>query len=395
MGVDRLLSSGAYRSLLGLRLAMLSNQSAVTSTLAYTVRELLDRGVKVEYVLSPEHGFWAEYYAGEEFPDAYDRTLGVTVRSIYGRRAEGSGFDALRDVDGVIVDIQDVGVRFYTYVSALLETMDHSARYGTNKVVVLDRPNPLGCLAVEGPYLEAEYRSYVGYYDVPLRYGLTLGELAILYNSEANLGLDLEVVKMEGYHRSMDAMDLDAPWVPPSPAIPDRETVFTYPSLALLEGTNVSEGRGTYSPFKLFGAPFIDPPKLAARLNSLRLPGVAFRPTYFMPRHSKFSGQRCGGVYVHVLQRRVVRVVELGLRVLEAIYELYPEGLVFLRAGDKFYLDLLLGTSRARRSLVGGRLNEYLESLASGVREFRERAREAFLYPHGFGPDAGARGRSL
>lgn len=385
LGIDRFLEGGTYRRFTGLKLAVLTNQSAVTSSYSYSVTELRSRGLNVAYVLAPEHGFWIEYHAGEDVESYHDSSLGLYVQSIYGRgRVEG--YRVLGEVDAVLVDIQDVGVRFYTYVTALLETMDYAAKYGVSTVVVLDRPNPLGCHIVEGPLLESDYRSYVGYYPIPLRYGLTLGELALYYNSARGLGLDVEVVPVVGYSRSMDILDVGTPWVPPSPAIPDRETVFTYPAVALLEGTNVSEGRGTYTPFKVFGAPFVDPTKLAAKLNSARIAGVVFRPTYFRPRFSKYSGQRCGGVFIHVVDRKAVKVVSLGMHILRAIYELYPDRLEFARSNGRLYTDLLLGTSKGREAVMSGRINEFLEYASDSVRDFLEQVRFVKLYPNREGP---------
>ncbi len=379
LGVDRFLAEGTYRKFIGLKLVVLTNQSAVTSGLTYTITELRDRGINVVCVLAPEHGFWAEYYEGEKVPSTYEESLGLHVRSIYGRE-RGESYRVLDEADGVIVDIQDVGVRFYTYVSALFETMDYAAKYGVPNVVVLDRPNPLGAYVMEGPLLQDEYRSYVGYYRIPLRFGLTLGELARYYNLVENLGLEVTVVPLAGYSRFMDILDLDVPWVPPSPAIPDRETVITYPSIALLEGTNISEGRGTYTPFKVFGAPFIDPFKLASKLNSAKLAGVIFRPTYFRSRYSKYLGQKCGGVFVHVVDRKAVRVVRLGLQILRAIYELYPENLVFTTSNGKFYTDLLLGTAKGREAVISGEIEEFLQYASDSVKDFEEQARTAMIY---------------
>ncbi len=380
LGVDRFLGEGIYRRFIGLKLAVLTNQSAVTSSYSYSVTEIKNRGVSIVYVLAPEHGFWTEYHAGEEVGSYYDSTLELYVKSVYGRE-RGEGYRILNEVDAVLVDIQDVGVRFYTYVTALLETLDYAARYGVSSVVVLDRPNPLGCYTVEGPLLEGEYRSYVGYYPIPLRYGFTLGELALFYSSVRGLDLDVVVVPMVGYSRFMDVLDVGAPWAPPSPAIPDRDTVFTYPSLALLEGTNVSEGRGTYTPFKVFGAPFIEPSRLAAKLNSMKLAGVVFRPTYFRPRFSKYSNQRCGGVFIHVVDRKVVEVVSLGLHLLRAIYELYPDHLEFTESGGVPYIDLLLGTSKGRDAVISGDIKGFLEYVSESIRDFREQAKSSVLYP--------------
>ncbi|MEM1623478.1 MAG: DUF1343 domain-containing protein [Sulfolobales archaeon] len=377
LGIDRFLSEGLYRSLREHRIAVLSNQSAVTSRITYSVNELKSRGLDVEFVLVPEHGYWGLGDPGEVFEDAYDSVLGLPTRSIYGRE---EGFRALSEVDAVVIDIQDLGVRFYTYVTAVLQTLEYASRYGVSRVVVLDRPNPLGCSTTEGPILRSSYRSYVGYSELPVRYGLTIGELSLYYNAEKSLGLDVSVVAMLNYSRSLDIGDLGLPWVPPSPAIPDKETVFTYPSLALLEGTNVSEGRGTYTPFKVLGAPFIHPEELSRRLNSLNIPGVVFRPAYFKPKFSKYSGSTCGGVFVHVVERKRLRVTKLGLSVLRALYELYPEHLTFTKTDGRFYVDLLLGSHDWWNAVTGGEVDEFVSAADEESERFKESVKNYALY---------------
>ncbi|MCS7099729.1 MAG: DUF1343 domain-containing protein [Sulfolobales archaeon] len=377
LGVDRFLSEGLYRGLAGRRIAVLCNQSSLTSQLTCGVCEFRGRGLNVEYVLVPEHGFWGLGDAGEPVPSYYDPVLRVPVRSVY---PGVEGFDVLDEVDAVLVDIQDVGIRFYTYVSAALQVLEEASRCGVSEVLVLDRPNPLSGSVLEGPVLRSDFRSYVGYCEIPLRYGLTLGELSLYYNSERRLGLDLRAIPMLNYSRSLDVLDLDTHWVPPSPAIPDRETVFTYPSLALLEGTNVSEGRGTYTPFKIFGAPFVEPEKLCGRLNSMKIPGVLFRPTYFKPRYSKYSNSVCGGAFVHVINRKVVEVVKLGLGVLKALYELYSDKLEFAKTSGRFYVDLLLGTPNWRSAVMSGDLEEFVSAAREEAGRFRESAKPFILY---------------
>jgi len=377
LGVDRFLSEGLYRSFREFKVAMLSNQSAITSRITYSIDELRGKGLDIKFVLVPEHGYWGVGDPGEVFGDAYDDILNMLTRSIYGRE---EGFKALSEVDAVIIDIQDVGVRFYTYVTAVLQTLEHSSRYGVSRVIVLDRPNPLGGSVAEGPILRSNCRSYVGYFELPVRYGLTLGELSLYYNDERGLGLDISVVSMSGYSRLLDAVDLGITWVPPSPAIPEKETVFTYPSIALLEGTNVSEGRGTYTPFRVFGAPFVNPRRLSEELNSLGIPGVLFRPTYFKPKTSKYSGTTCGGVFVHVTHRKVLRVFKLGLSILRTLYELYPEHLVFTKAGNGLYLDLLLGTTDWRDAVIHGRLSEFVAASEEEAERFKESVKPYILY---------------
>lgn len=374
LGVDRFLSEGLYRSFAGQKLAVLSNQSAVTSHLTYSATELRSRELDVRYVLVPEHGFWGTGDPGEVFGDTYDEVLGLPTKSVYLRE---EGFSVLRDVDAVIIDIQDLGVRFYTYVTAVLQTLENASRYGVSRVVVLDRPNPLNASVTEGPVLRGDCRSYVGYYEIPLRYGLTLAELSLYYNAERSLGLDIFVVSMLNYSRMLDVLDLGLPWIPPSPAISDKETVFTYPSIALLEGTNVSEGRGTYTPFRVFGAPFVDPKRLSSRLNSQRISGVIFRPTYFKPKFSKHSGSVCGGVFVHATQRKNLKVTNLGLSILQVLYELYSEYITFTKAGGRLYIDLLLGVPGWKDAVLGGELDEFLSAAEEESKQFQD-----FVKPH-------------
>ncbi len=377
LGVDRFLSEGLYRSLREQKVAILSNQSAVTSHITYSVNELRSRGLDIEFVLVPEHGYWGLGDPGEVFEDTYDSVLGLVTRSIYGKE---EGFKSLSEVDAVVIDIQDLGVRFYTYVTAVLQTLEYASRYGVSKVVVLDRPNPLGCWVTEGPILKSSYRSYVGYSELPVRYGLTIGELSLYYNAEKSLGLDVSVVTMLNYSRSLDIGDLGLPWVPPSPAISDRETVFTYPSLALLEGTNVSEGRGTYTPFKVLGAPFIHPEELSRRLNSLNVPGIVFRPTYFKPKFSKYSGSTCGGVFVHVIERKSLRVTRLGLSILRTLYELYPDHLTFTKTDGMFYVDLLLGGHDWWSVVTSGELDDFVSAADEESEKFKESVKHYTLY---------------
>ncbi|MCX8185450.1 MAG: DUF1343 domain-containing protein [Sulfolobales archaeon] len=377
LGVDRFLSEGLYRRFTDKKLAVLCNQSAVTSHLTYSVSEFKSRGLDIRYVLAPEHGFWGLGGPGEQIADTYDWVLETPIKSIYTRE---EGFNVLEDVDVVLVDIQDLGVRFYTYVTAVLQTLEQASYRGVSEVVILDRPNPLGGSIFEGPVLRKEFKSYVGYLEMPLRYGLTLGELSLYYNMEKSLGLDIYVIYMLNYSRSLDIVDLGIQWIPPSPAIPDRETVFTYPSLALLEGTNVSEGRGTYTPFKVLGAPFINSRKLCDKLNSLKIPGVFFRPTYFKPMFSKHSNSVCGGVFAHVAKRKDVEVTALGVSILKTLYELYPDYIEFTEAGGRFYIDLLLGVSSWRDAVFSEGLRDFISTAREESESFRELVKPFILY---------------
>ena len=379
-GIDLFLESGEWRRYERDKVLVLTNISAVTSNLSYSIIELKKR-LNVLGVLAPEHGFWGIAQAGEEISHEYDVLLNLDVYSLYTRSREPV-LGILRESDVVIVDIQDLGLRHYTYVSALMDLMDLMSKTGVNKLIVLDRPNPLGAEVVEGPLIRPETRSYVGYYEIPIRYGATLAELAKLYNYERGLGLEIDVYPVRNWLRSMDFLDTNLQWIPPSPAIPTPETAFIYGSTVYLEATNISEGRGTYTPFRVFGAPFIDPFKLSEELNK-EISELRFRPTRFRPLFSKYSGEICGGAYVHLINRKSLRIFETGLKILSVIYRLYEKNFELLRSGDKIRLDLLTGDPEARKVVFGERsLKDYIVSLNDELKEYEERLNPHKIYKH-------------
>jgi uncharacterized protein YbbC (DUF1343 family) len=260
----------------------------------------------------------------------------------------------LDGVDVLVFNIQTVGVRFYTYITTLLYTMQAAAEHGL-AYVVCDRPNPIGGEILEGPVLQNGYESFVGPGPLPIRHGLTVGELARLYNEKWGVGCDLTVVPCAGWRREMWFDDTGMPWVPPSPAMPWPATAVVYPGTCLIEGTNLSEGRGTALPFHLLGAPWIDGPLLAEELNLLDLPGVRFHGVTFQPTADKWTGQRCGGVQLHVTDRMAFRPVTAALHILATIRSLYPGRFEFrASSGDESvaYIDLLTGTDGVRRGLL-------------------------------------------
>jgi len=380
-GVDVFLSEGIWREYLGKRIAIMSNTSGATSNLTYSVEELLSRGLNVEGVLAPEHGFWGIYHAGEPVPHMYDQYLGLNIYSLY-RSSMDLALELLEQCDVVIVDIQDLGLRFYTYISTLIDLLDIASKMGGKEVVILDRPNPLGGDIIEGPVARPELYSYVARYSIPLRHGATIGEIALLYNYEKNLGIYVRVIKNRGWRRNLDIIDFNIPWIPPSPAIPSPWSVYTYGVTAYLEGTNISEGRGTYNPFTLFGAPFIEPRRLCERLNREKsLEGLFLRPVYFKPMFSKYQGQVCGGAYIHIIDRRRVRILNVGLKILSTIHELYGESLELMRVGERYYIDQLIGDPRGRMVITGDLdLDDFSQAIEDGIRDYRERISHVMLY---------------
>jgi uncharacterized protein YbbC (DUF1343 family) len=299
-GLDQLLARP--KLVRGLRLGLIANPTAVTAELLHAAPALhRARGVRLAALFGPEHGVWADAQDLVEVEDTRDPVTGRPVFSLYGRTRVPTAA-MLSGVDALVFDVQDVGSRYYTFVSTMLHALEACAAHG-KALIVLDRPNPLGGDALDGNMLDAEYRSFVGLHPLLVRHGMTVGELALMFRAERNLDVDLRVVRMRGWTRSMFFEDTGLPWIVPSPNMPTVDTAFVYPGACLVEGTNLSEGRGTTRPFELVGAPWLDPWALARDLGRERLPGVSFRPVFFTPTFHKYAGRPCGGVQVHVTDR--------------------------------------------------------------------------------------------
>ncbi len=365
------------------RVGLISNASGVTHNLSSDVDALRRApNVQLAALFGPEHGF--DTLAADATPveSSVDPRTGLPVYSLYGD-ARKPATETLAGLDVLVFDIQSVGVRFYTYVTTLLYAMQAAAGQGL-AFVVCDRPNPIGGEIVEGPVLERGLESFVGPGPLPIRYGMTVGELARLYNEAWGVGCDLTVVPCAGWRRAMCFDDTGLPWVPPSPAMPWPSTALVYPGTCLIEGTNLSEGRGTALPFHHIGAPWIDGWEVARALNRLDLPGVRFRPVSFQPAADKWAGQRCGGVQLHVTDRRAFRPVTAGLHVVATVRSLYP-GKFAWREGienlDHVTIDLLTGTGKVRRALESGvSVVDLVASWADGLDQFVRASRAYLLY---------------
>lgn len=355
-GLERLLDEERWR-IRGQRIGLLVNQTSVDAALRPSLLTLTRApDVSVVAVFSPEHGLWGTHQDMEGVPSGRDPISGLPVRSLYGadEASLAPAVDALRDLDALVFDVQDVGARYYTFVYSLLHAMEVAALLPDVRVVVCDRPNPLGGRHVEGNLVTAGFESFVGRWPLPNRHGLTNGELARLFRTRH--ACRLEVVAMEGWRRDRWYEDTGLPWVAPSPNMPTPDTAAIYPGLCLLEGTNLSEGRGTTRPFETFGAPWLDALPFAERLNEAGLPGVRFRPTLFRPMFQKYAGVVCGGAQVHVVDREALRPVELGLTVIATARALAPghfrwrtEPYEFV--SDRLAIDLLAGTDAWRRGI--------------------------------------------
>jgi uncharacterized protein YbbC (DUF1343 family) len=343
-----MLRTGAERvaedpSLLGDgRFGLITNFTGVLPDLRLTSTALLAAGVNLVALFGPEHGLTGTAQAGESESATVDPETGLPVFDTYLK--QGAELDRLIEeasIDALIFDIQDLGVRFYTYIWTMYDCLQAAARTG-RRFIILDRPNPLGGLVVEGPNLQPGFESFVGRAPIPLRHGLTAGELGRQFQGQC------EVVPMTGWSRSDDAWTLDQPWIPPSPNMPTRDCALVYPGMGLFEGTNLSEGRGTTRPFETIGAPYLDA-RLAPALRERQLPGVAFRGTWFKPVFSKYAGQVLPGVQVHVVDRAEFAPVRTALVMLQTLRELYPDDLAF-----RPELDRLWGSDSLRKALVAG-----------------------------------------
>lgn len=385
-----------------MRVGLIANPTSLDRSLTSTVERLRARSDFVLAALyAPEHGVRGEAQAGEYVPFHYDEHLGLPVHSLYGQSEEKrAGFmtdidatmraydtrpagkvitaDMLKGVDALMFDLQDVGTRVYTYVATMAYAMEAAAS-ARLPFVVLDRPNPVNGVTMEGPILDYPAQSsFIGLYPVPLRHGMTAGELARLFNDcYLPRKAALTVVPMRGWRREAWYDDTRLHWVLPSPNLPTLDAATVYPGQVMLEGTTLSEGRGTTKPFELFGAPWLDGYVLARELNSLKLPGVRFREAWFTPTFSKFRGERCGGCQLHVLNRKAYRPVLTSLAVLQVVKALAGTKLQFHSA----YFDHVLGTAAVRAALERG---ESLENLAAicdvGLDEFARRREQYLLY---------------
>lgn len=382
-GLDRFLRTADTKR--GRRVALLANQTSVTGDLAYSWDALRGRGLDLVRVFSPEHGIFA--VEQDQAPVREQRLAGCELVSLYGSSAESlvPPAGSLDDIDLVLFDIQDVGARYYTYVNTMALFM--RALSGRDiEFAVLDRPNPLGGSDVEGPPLTRGYESFVGVFDIPVRHGLTAGELARLWRKEQRLDINLTVVPMEGWSRDMFFDETALPWVPPSPNMPTLATALVYPGMCLLEGTNLSEGRGTTTPFEIAGAPFADSARLAECINSMGLPGAHFRPVSFRPTFNKFAGTICNGVYFHVTDRRAYLPFLTGVAFVKVMRDIHGGDITFPHGVYEFNdahpaFDLLAGGAGIREMILAGeKLDDIRASWRESEREFAERRREFLLY---------------
>jgi uncharacterized protein YbbC (DUF1343 family) len=359
-GLD-VLAAGRFRALRGLRLGLVCNPTSVDRRLRHAADLLASApGVRLAALFGPEHGIRGEAPYMAAVGDEVDRRTGLPVRSLYGETAPSlrPTTGQLQGLDALVFDLQDVGARWYTYQATMMLCLEAAAGAGI-AFWVLDRPNPIGGLAVEGPALRAGFESFCGLHDLAVRHGMTVGELARLFRAERELPVALTVLPCRGWRRGMHQRETGLPWVLPSPNMATPETALVYPGMCLLEGTNLSEGRGTARPFELFGAPWLDAHRLVEALEAERLPGARFRPASFVPTFDKHAGQRCAGAELVVADREAFRPFRTGVAVVAAARAQDParfrwrtEPYEFTEGVPAF--DLLCGSSRERLAIEGG-----------------------------------------
>lgn len=366
----------------GRRVGLVTHAAAVTHNFVSSADALIRNNVRVTALFGPEHGFDGAGADATAIDDAVDAHTGLPVYSLYGVYKE-PGAEMLANVDVLVFDMQDAGSRFYTFISTLDYILRAAEKFG-KPVIVLDRPNPINGIQIEGPLVDAGLESFISHIPVPIRHGLTTGELARFIAQFRRRDVELQIIPMRGWERGMWFDETGMPWIPLSPGMPRFETTVVYPGMCLLEGTNVSEGRGTALPFETCGAPWLDGHALADALNALDLPGARFRAHAFTPTDSKYRGVKCRGIQLHVTDRAAFRPVDTGLHVLAACCEQNPEHLNFLATsweGAPPHLDLLAGTARVREGLLA---NIPVDEIAADwhhiTNEFAARAAFARLY---------------
>ncbi|MCM3028079.1 DUF1343 domain-containing protein [Bacillus safensis] len=375
-GIETLLSSN-LSWLKGKRIGLITNPTGIDANMKSSVDLLFEHpNIKLTALYGPEHGVRGDAQAGEGVESYTDGKTGLPVYSLYGKTRKPTP-EMLKNVDVLLFDIQDVGARYYTYIYTMAYAME-AAKENNIPFVVLDRPNPIGGLKVEGPVLEPEHASFVGLYPIPLRHGMTTGELANLFNKEFHINADVTVVKMKNWKRSMTFDDTKLPFVLPSPNMPTVDSTFVYPATGLIEGTNVSEGRGTTKPFELIGAPYINSSELSDHLNQLKLKGVQFRPVSFTPTFSKHTGTLSHGVQLYVTDRSSFEAVKTGLSIIKTIHDLYPNDFQFLQTGS---FDKLIGNGWIKEEInKGTSVKHIMKRYHHDLKTFEKKRKKYLIY---------------
>ncbi len=385
LGLEKVLNE-QKNFLKSLRIGLICNQASVNHRFQHAA-DLFFENDKLNLVslFGPQHGMRGDVQDNMvETSHIIDKSTKLPIYSLYSETRQPTE-EMLSSIDALVFDLQDVGGRVYTFIYTMANAMRACAKFG-KKMFVLDRPNPIGGLSVEGNFLEKGHESFVGQFPIPMRHGLTVGELAKLFNKEFNINCELKVITMNNWERKDFYDETDAPWVMPSPNIPTVDTTVVFPSTVYFEGTQVSEGRGTTRPFEIVGAPYIDSKEFADALSSIKLPGVIFRAINFLPTFQKHSNQRCGGIFLHITERDSFEPVITGLAMVKTIYELYPNDFKWKDTPyeyefDRNPFDVIAGTTKIREMIEKGKsIDEIKLSWKKDVKGFNEIREKYFLY---------------
>ncbi len=369
------------------RIGLLCNQASVDKNLRHASELILQKSLKLNVgcFIGPQHGIRGEKQDNMiESNDFTDPKTQLPVYSLYGASRKPTP-QILKELDTFVIDLQDIGCRIYTFMYTLLYCMEAAKAHG-KKVVVLDRPNPIGGTHVEGNILNMKFASFVGLFPMVTRHGMTLGELALMFNEELKIHCDLEIIPVKKWKRNLYSESWGRQWVPPSPNIPVAESALTFPGTVHFEGTHISEGRGTSMPFLYLGAPFINADTLADKMNRLKLPGIYFRAIYFQPTFHKGKDQVCGGVHFHVLDRKKFNAFESGIHLLSMISKLYPEFFKWKQPPyeyetEKMPIDLIAGTDELRMIIDSHQsIKKFLEKSREDARAFMKIRKPYLIY---------------
>lgn len=373
------------RELIGARTGLVVHPASVNKDLHHAVDLFLkSKKFRLKAFFGPQHGIRGETQDNMiEWEGFRDQKTGLPVYSLYGETRKPHP-SMLKDIDVMVIDVQDVGARYYTFIWTMELCMQACHEAG-KAIIILDRPNPIGGRLTEGPVLDTAYASFVGQRRMPVRHGMTIGEIGSYLQNEFYPSLAFHVVAMQGWKREMWFDNTGLPWVMPSPNMPTLDTAVVYPGMCLLEGTNLSEGRGTTRPFEIFGAPFIDPEALVKRLAGFELSGVIFRPTYFQPSFQKHAGKLCGGAQMHVTNREKFKPFKTGVAIIKAINDLYPGHFKWKQPPYEYEtiklpIDILAGTDRLRKDIEKGKSLQEMETWWEQQRlEFNRKVRKKYL----------------
>ncbi|MGI8494077.1 MAG: exo-beta-N-acetylmuramidase NamZ family protein [Pyrinomonadaceae bacterium] len=385
LGIEKVLTD-QVSAVKNLKVGLICNQASVNHQFRHSADMFFEhQDINLKALFGPQHGIRGDVQDNMvETGHSIDKLTGLPIYSLYSETRDPTE-EMLSGIDALVFDLQDVGCRVYTFIYTMANAMRACAKFG-KKMLVLDRPNPIGGLEVEGNILQKGHESFVGMYPIPMRHGLTVGELAKYFNSEFDINCELEVITMDNWERKDFYDETDAPWVMPSPNMPTVDTAVVFPGTVYFEGTQISEGRGTTRPFEIIGAPFINSNLYADALNSLELPGVIFRAWEFLPTFQKHAQKLCGGAFLHITDRESFEPVITGAAMVKAAFDLYPSDFKWKNPPyeyvfDRNPFDVIAGTTELRESFEQGiTINELRDQWRDEISDFELTRARHLLY---------------